>query len=150
MNIEDFLPKYSNIDNSDINELNLYDNFYDSIFKKKEFYENRLSEDDAFPKQKGTLTKYQKTVTRFLSSNTPYDKLFLIHDMGYGKCVLPNTKININNTIMTIEDIWKNYSINKIAENNDTNSFWADCNKEFLEFGFLLIFSLFYVLNYSK
>ena len=43
MNIEDFLPKYPNINKSKEPNLNPYeDNFYDAIFKKKEFYDERL------------------------------------------------------------------------------------------------------------
>ena len=42
MNIEDFLPKYPNIQNSE-EILNPYDDgFYESIFRKKEFYDERL------------------------------------------------------------------------------------------------------------
>ena len=37
MNISDFLPKYPNIDNMDDDILNPYEDFYESIFKKKEW-----------------------------------------------------------------------------------------------------------------
>jgi superfamily II DNA or RNA helicase len=85
MNIEDFLPKYPNIHQSKYEELNSYDNFYKSIFTKKEFYENKLDGKEKFPKQKGEYTKYQKTIINYLSSNTPYDKILIIHDPGLGK-----------------------------------------------------------------
>lgn len=128
MNIEDFLPKYPNINNTRYDKLNPYDNFYDAIFRKKEFYDNKLSQDEPFPKEKGSFTKYQKTVIRFLSSATPYDKLFLIHDMGYGKCVLPETKININNKLYTIENIWNKYHTN--ITNDNINGIWADTKEK--------------------
>lgn len=86
MNIEDFLPKYPNIDKSDVKIANPYsDDFYISIYKKKEFYENRLERIEEFPSEKGMLLKHQQTIARFLSSHTPYDRILLIHAMGSGK-----------------------------------------------------------------
>lgn len=86
MNIIDFLPKYASIEESRYDVLNPYqDSFYDSLFKKKEFYENRLDKTQVFPQERGLLTKYQKTIVRYMSSHTPYDKVILIHSMGSGK-----------------------------------------------------------------
>lgn len=86
MGIEDFLPKYPDIHKSEYKTLNTYKgSFEQNIFKKKEFYDNRLGKDEPFPKERGSLTKYQKTIVRFLSSKTLYDKLLLIHDPGLGK-----------------------------------------------------------------
>lgn len=106
MNIEDFLPKYPDILEHSESELNLYDDsFYDAIFKKKEFYEERLpkpSEEEPFPEEKGTLLKSQKLIAKFLSSYTMYDSLLLIHEMGSGKTctaigVIEKIKNEINN-----------------------------------------------------
>lgn len=105
MSITDFLPKYANIDDSKYSVLNPYerselrselrseskeqdpyeDAFYSSLFRKKEFYENRLEKAEVFPQERGLLTKYQKTIARYMSSHTPYDKVILIHSMGSGK-----------------------------------------------------------------
>lgn len=86
MNIEDFLPKYPNIVKSDNEILNPYeDGFYESIFRKKEFYDERLEPIEDLPDEKGTLMKHQKIIARFLSSNTMYDSLLLVHEMGTGK-----------------------------------------------------------------
>jgi len=87
MNIEDFLPKYPNVDKSQYELLNPYpdENFYESIYKKKEFYENKLDKTEDFPNERGVLMKHQKTIARFLSSHTPYDRLLLVHAMGSGK-----------------------------------------------------------------
>jgi len=86
MNIEDFLPKYPNVDQTKYGVLNPYDdNFYEAIFRKKEFYENRLDKTEVFPRERGILTKYQKTISRYLSSHTPYDRLLLVHSPGLGK-----------------------------------------------------------------
>ena len=85
MNISDFLPKYPNIDNMD-DILNPYEDFYESIFKKKEFYSDRYEKDtNEVLTEKGQLSKHQKFIARFLSSNTMYDCLLLVHEMGTGK-----------------------------------------------------------------
>ena len=87
MDITDFLPKYPNIKESKYKVLNAYEeNFYEAIFRKKEFYDNRLSETvEKRPTEPGMLTKYQTTIARYFSSNTPYDRLLLVHGMGSGK-----------------------------------------------------------------
>lgn len=88
LDIVNFLPKYPNIEQFDVskNILNPYDeDFYKVIYKKKEFYENRLESLEEIPKQAGTLMKHQKLIARFFSSNTLYDELLLLHEMGTGK-----------------------------------------------------------------
>jgi len=86
MDIADFFPKYSYIPVSKYPVLNAYDeNFYNTIFHKKEFYENRLEKIEEFPKEKGMPMKYQRTIARFFSGHTPYDRLLLCHAMGSGK-----------------------------------------------------------------
>ena len=87
MEIENFLPKYPNINRYKINFLNPYDiNFYESIYHKKEFYELKLDkEPENLPETQGDLLKQQKIISRFLSSNTPYNSLLLAHYMGSGK-----------------------------------------------------------------
>lgn len=87
--IELFLPKYPNI-NNDINDIfNLYDdNFYQSIYNKKEFNEEKLEKTEFIPTNKGELLRHQKIISRFLSSYTLYNELLLFHLMGTGKsCV---------------------------------------------------------------
>lgn len=84
--ITDFLPKYPNIDQTKYGVLNPYDeDFYEAIFKKKEFYENKLELIEPFPKERGMLTKYQRTIACYMSSHTPYDGLLVVHSMGLGK-----------------------------------------------------------------
>ena len=88
LDIVNFLPKYPNIEQFEIDEdiLNPYDeNFYPAIYNKKEFYDNRLEAVELVPKNPGTLMKHQKLISRFLSSNTLYDGLLLLHEMGTGK-----------------------------------------------------------------
>ena len=85
MNIEDFLPKYPFIESSIVQPYDEKDHFNNILYHKKEFYENRLTEDEKFPTEKGQYTKYQNTITRFLSSKTPYNSLLLVHEPGLGK-----------------------------------------------------------------
>ena len=64
--ITNFLLKYPNIDNFDDNILNPYEeDFYEVIYKKKEFYENRLEKFEQIPKKIGSLMKHQKLIARF-------------------------------------------------------------------------------------
>ena len=86
MNIVDFLPKYPNINNGKKKLLNPYKTgFSETIFKKREFYEEKLDEIEDLPLEKGQLMKHQKLIARYLSSYTPYNSLLLVHYMGTGK-----------------------------------------------------------------
>ena len=71
-----FLPFYNEINDSDFN-LNIY--------KKKEFYDEKLEAYEERPKESGTLLKAQKIISRFLSSYTPYNELLLNWELGSGK-----------------------------------------------------------------
>ena len=87
MNIIDFLPSYPNINNNEYDNLNLYDDtkFAENIYKKKEFYDNKLDVVEILPKEVGVLTKHQNTIARFMSSRTSYTGVLLVHQMGTGK-----------------------------------------------------------------
>lgn len=123
MDIKDFLPKYPLIEDSPINPYD--ENFNDALFHKKEFYDNKLQRAEPFPTEKGMATKYQKTIARYMSSHTPYDSVILVHEMGSGKCVLPNTLIPVNNTLIRIEDIWDRYASKISIDNTDPTAYWA-------------------------
>lgn len=82
--MENFLPKYPLLD--DDSKLDPYDTpFNEVIFRKKEFFENKLDKQEEFPSIQGDLTKYQKTIVRYLSSYTPYIGVLLVHEPGTGK-----------------------------------------------------------------
>jgi hypothetical protein len=98
MNVADFLPTYPDITDK---------NFYNSLLAKKEFNELELTPNETFPKERGMSTKYQKTIARYLSSHTPYDKFLIVHSMGLGKCVLPTTQIDLLTTKEQIVNLWK-------------------------------------------
>jgi superfamily II DNA or RNA helicase len=88
IDISEFLPKYPNIVKVDDNDLfNPYgdEDFYESIYKKKEFYDERVPKTEPFPELPGLLMKHQKILARFLSARTPYDKILLMLQMGVGK-----------------------------------------------------------------
>jgi len=84
--LEHFLPKYPNVDNTKYDILNRYsETFNEAIYKKKEFYENKLDERENLPMQRGVYMRHQNTIARYLSSHTPYDSLILVHEPGTGK-----------------------------------------------------------------
>jgi hypothetical protein len=108
--ITDFIPKYPNIDNyedENMDFLNPYDeSFYTSIYKKKEFYENKLENYEDKPSKPGQFLKHQKTIANFFSSRTPYDQLLLLHEMGTGKCLALDTPIIMyDGSIKKVQDI---------------------------------------------
>ena len=81
-----FLPQYPNIKPYENNLYNPYNgDFYNAIYKKKEFYDLRLDETEEFPSQPGVLMNHQKIIARFLSSHTLYNGILLFHEMGTGK-----------------------------------------------------------------
>jgi hypothetical protein len=89
--IIDFLPKYPNIHEMETDIFNPYRNdFYDVIYRKKEFYDEKLSKIENVPSSPGDLMKHQKIISRFFSSRTMYDQLLLFHEMG---CVAGDTLI---------------------------------------------------------
>jgi superfamily II DNA or RNA helicase len=88
--VENFLPKYPNINNIEINDqvktwfMNPYDFFEQSIYNKREFNELVINKENI--KEEGEiLLNHQRIVARFLSPYTIYDGLFLFHEMGTGK-----------------------------------------------------------------
>lgn len=86
MEIQDFLPKYPNVNKKKDPILNPYeDDFYEAIFRKKEFYDERLDKTEPIPTEKGVLMKHQRIIARFLSSHTLYNELLIVHQMGTGK-----------------------------------------------------------------
>jgi superfamily II DNA or RNA helicase len=83
--LEDFFPKYPNIEKSQDPLLNVYhDDFNQAIYNKQEFAELKLERAEI--KDPGEiLYKAQKIVARFISGHTDYDGILLVHEMGSGK-----------------------------------------------------------------
>lgn len=105
--ISDFIPKYPSI---------LDQRFYQDIYRKEEFYENRLGQpekidpDEDIDPSAYRPMKHQIIGTRYMSPYTRYDRLLVNHEMGTGKCVLPGTFIAVSNgsqrVHVKIEDLW--------------------------------------------
>jgi hypothetical protein len=87
--LEDFLPIYPEFDQQ-VSEI-LGKQYVESgdpnfnIYRKKEFYDYRLDKQELKPEKPGQLMKHQVIVSRFLSSNTPYNGILLMHEPGTGK-----------------------------------------------------------------
>lgn len=91
LDISNFLPKYPNIRQIEEEIFDPYsDDFYEVMYRKKEFYDIRLEPTEELVQEPGILTKHQKLISRFLSSHTLYDELLLVAEMG---CVSPETPI---------------------------------------------------------
>lgn len=65
--VEDYIPYYPYISNPSFNSL---------IYSKKEF---------KYPIVSGNVLPYQRFVSTFLSTRTPYESLLVFHEMGTGK-----------------------------------------------------------------
>lgn len=85
MNVEDFMLKYPNIIDYKESILNPYeDQFESAIYRKKEFYDNRLSKYEE--KVQGSVElAHQQNMARFMSSYTMYNRILVFHEMGTGK-----------------------------------------------------------------
>ena len=75
VSVKDFFAFYPNMSN---------EKFTEDIYKLNEFYSERI-DDSEENITKGELFKHQKVISRFLSPQTNYDKLLLVHAVGTGK-----------------------------------------------------------------
>jgi superfamily II DNA or RNA helicase len=83
--LEDFFPKYPNIDRSELEFMNAYDdNFSQVLYDKEEFASLKLSKVEEKPEDE-ILYNHQKIIARYVSGHTPYDGILLVHQMGSGK-----------------------------------------------------------------
>jgi hypothetical protein len=59
---------------------------FNSLFNRKiEFRMPKVPQVEPFPSNKGDLMTHQLIISRIMSSNTPYDSILLMHEMGTGK-----------------------------------------------------------------
>ena len=70
-----------------------------------------------------TLHEHQALLSNFINPNTPYKGILVFHGMGSGKCIGKDMKILINDSYVTISDIWNNYKTTIIYD--DTNGEWT-------------------------
>lgn len=83
-NISNFLPDYP---------LPSDKNYYKDIYRKKEFYDEKLLPFEprpVFNMFPYNLYSHQRFISRFMSSNTPNNKILLLHEMG---CLDPKTPV---------------------------------------------------------
>ena len=134
--LEDFIPYYVDLGSE---QTSVYPSlpsgapstFYQSIRSKQEF--SSLSYDPANPSDSsvpGTnFFKHQEFVARFLSPQTPYNRMLAIHAVGTGKCVHPQTiislaqPVSIFGTSATISHLWEVLQGNMILE--DGSGEWS-------------------------
>lgn len=82
--LEHFFPVYPEID------VPLKNQYYDSqsfntvIYAKDEFYKNKLEQSESV-KEGETFLTHQKLLANYMSSNTPYNGLLIMHETGTGK-----------------------------------------------------------------
>lgn len=87
--LEDFLPIYPEFD-EDVGEI-LGEQYIENgnpnynVYRKKEFYDNRLDKVEMKPSEPGQFMRHQVIIARYLSSYTPYTGLLLMHEPGTGK-----------------------------------------------------------------
>ena len=109
LKLEDFIPSYAHFgDDYQEEEFDIYGDEPENVFyKKKEFYKNRLEATEERPPGPGIPLKTQHNLSRFLSTRTLNDEMLVFAGVGSGKCVAPDTLIQVNSSSSRIEDIWK-------------------------------------------
>ena len=85
MQVVDFLPTYKEFDKDIIDILGEYADTK-SIYDKREFREYKLAREEIL--RPGEFMNHQIIVSRFLSSNTPYKGILVMHEPGTGKTCL--------------------------------------------------------------
>jgi hypothetical protein len=103
--LDEFFPHYVDIYrkpptiydslNSEV-ESKEYSPFYTSIPMKKEFAELRTTENLVARDFNGVnLYNHQEFMARFMSPHTPYNRMLVFHQVGTGKCVHPDTLVDV-------------------------------------------------------
>jgi superfamily II DNA or RNA helicase len=75
-NLHDFIPLYNQIQTNEFNK---------DINHLLEFTQYKLPKEEPFPQHPGDLMLHQKFISNFISPNTLYNELLLVHEMGTGK-----------------------------------------------------------------
>lgn len=88
MEVSDFLPTFIDFDKD--TEVILGPELVEktSLYHKKEFNDYRLKAIENPPSRPGQYMNHQTIISRFLSSNTPYNGLLVMHEPGTGKTCL--------------------------------------------------------------
>ena len=115
-------------------------NFQYKIFSKKEFINRKIKDRKILNDYKDIkiyrdnncsgpykLRPQQFLLTNYMNPDTPYKGLLMFHGVGTGKCVLPNTKVYINDNVMDIKNVWDLYNNNNLLFDNE-NGCWSTPN----------------------
>lgn len=88
ISICDFLPTFIDFDKDTERILgsNLVD--HTSLYHKKEYQRYKLEKEEASPTEPGQYMNHQIILSQFLSGNTPYNGILVMHEPGTGKTCL--------------------------------------------------------------
>jgi len=98
------------------------------IARLKEFADLKLPITEAIPTEPGIPLLHQEIVRRFFSPHTDYKSSLILHSLGSGKCVLPDTVVPTNTGTFTVDQLWNSFSSNLIF--NDGVGEWSHPSKE--------------------
>ncbi len=113
--------------------------FQSKIYKKREFYyhkippRNILTEYEDIKKFRDMacggnfrLRSQQSLLSNFINPDTPFRGILMYHGVGTGKCVHPESIIDIVTKKLSIVELWyDNYNSNRIVV-DDENGEWLD------------------------
>lgn len=113
------------------------------IYKKREFYYHKIPERPDIKNYNEMkdyrenicagdvqLFDYQSLLANIINPDTPYKGMIVFHGLGTGKCVAPNSEVNIklkqgNIKSTTIEDLWYGYASIQIEIDKEGGE-WAN------------------------
>lgn len=114
---------------------------YEKLSKKKEFYLNKkkpFTEEQknditklcqTKDKKKFKLMPQQKFLKNFMSPDSPYKNMLIIHGTGAGKCVTGDTQLYLKSKkSISIKNLWDQFKTNKVSIDEDGGE-WSMCNK---------------------
>jgi len=100
------------------------DNFQEKIYKKREFYYNKMHERPHMETYED-IRKYRTSIctpttfsllpqqiflSNYINPDTPYKGVLIMHGTGVGKCIIGSDRVYVNGTLETIENIWSSYN----------------------------------------
>jgi hypothetical protein len=117
------------------------DTFQSDIYKKREFFINRkagrdlitTNEDikeyqDNICSRKFALHEHQSFLSNFINPDTPYKGVLVFHGTGTGKCMDGKSLVLLNDKLIPIEKIWKQYNSNIISDID--NGEWSNTKED--------------------
>lgn len=112
------------------------------LYRKRELYYNRAPERPDIKNYEdirkyredkcgGTfdLADHQKLIRNLINPNTPYKGLLIYHGLGTGKCLHPDSMIEVNGSIQKIEDIYMKYADHRSVVNDNEGTWYTPARK---------------------